>query len=324
MMEFNKILVTGACGMIGSHFANMLHDEGEKVVVIDKLTYAADRNNLDPFIPFVKGDICRLKSHEGHIWSNIDCVISGVDCIVNFAAETHVDNSLKNDTEFHKTNYLGVANLLKCAVNMEVKRFVQVSTDEIYGPSEDGEYFNEDDKPNPCNPYSASKAAAEMLVNAYHKTYGLNTIITRGSNTFGECQFKEKLIPLCINKALKNEPLPIYGDGSAKRMYIYVKDHARAIEHCMDYGKSGEFYNIRGTVELSALEVATWICNIVGASESLITFVEDRKGHDSRYLINGVKLNLLGFRYQYPHFYDMLVQTVKHYKKLLDNNPQKT
>lgn len=189
------------------------------------------------------------------------------------------------------------------------------NTDEVFGPSKNNECFTEEDRLNPCNVYAASKASAEMLVNAYHKTYGLNTIITRGSNTFGENQFAEKLIPLTIKNALENKPIPIYGDGSAKRMYIYVKDHARAIEHCMNFGVSGEVYNIPGVAEFDAYTVAYTICYILQKPIGLITFVEDRKGHDSRYLINGVKLNLLKFRYEYPKFYDMLQVTCDYYKK---------
>lgn len=308
-MKFDKILVTGSCGFIASHFSNMLHEQGYSIFSVDKLTYAADRNNLNPEIPLIIKDINDLTIHDVHPL--------GIDCIVHFAAESHVDNALKDETPFHLTNYMGTANLLKITRDINVKRFIYVSTDEVYSTTPEGISFSETTPLNPSNVYAATKASAEMLVNAYHHTYGLNTIITRGSNTFGENQFHEKLIPLCIERALKNQPLPIYGDGSATRMYIYVKDHAKAIEHCMNFGISGEVYNIPGTIELSALQVAEYICSITGASKDLITFVEDRKGHDMCYRINGSKLMLLDFIYKYAHFYPMLEQTVEYYKEKL-------
>jgi dTDP-glucose 4,6-dehydratase len=303
-MQFNKILVTGNCGFIGSHFANMLHEQGENVFGIDSLTYAADITNMNPEIPFSDADINNITVRD----------TKDVDCIVHFAAETHVDNSLKNAMPFHQTNYLGTYNLLRIANEIKVKRFVYVSTDEVYGPSENGECFTEDAKLNPTNLYSASKAAAEMLVNAYHKTYGLDTIITRGSNAYGPNQFAEKLIPLCIKNALENKPLPIYGDGSARRMYIYVKDHARAIEHCLYHGESGNVYNIPGSIELSALDVAKQILNCLEKPTSLIEFVEDRRGHDCRYLMDGDKLRSLSFKYDHKMFYIWLKETIKYYK----------
>lgn len=287
-MKYKRILVCGGAGFIGSHFANLLHEKDYDVVVVDKLTYAANINNLNPEIVFIEKDINDLFfSYKA-------------DVIVNFAAETHVDNSIVSDTEFYSSNIMGVANLLKVARKDNVKRFIQISTDEVYGSSDIP--CKEDALLKPSNPYSASKAAAEHLCLAYYRTYGLNVGITRGANTYGDNQYPEKLIPKCIKAALNDAALPIYGDGSARRTYLHVLDHCRAIETVMNNGDAGEIYNIPGTVEMSALDIARWICYLTDRKEDLIEFVPDRLGHDSRYLLNGEKLGKLGFTHVHTAF----------------------
>lgn len=318
---YKRILVTGGAGFIGSHFANMLHKKGHNVVVVDKLTYAGNLDNLNPVIEFHQMDINEINSSFEMKAGIPYCdFMRNVDCIVNFAAESHVDRSLRLVNDFYEANFLGVANLLEVAKELEVKRFVQVSTDEVYGSADDGYEDFEADMLLPGNPYSASKAAAEMLVHAYHKTYGLNTVITRGSNTYGPGQYPEKLIPMACVNLLNNKKIPIYGNGSARRSYLYVKDHARAIQKVMNNGKNGEIYNICGTIEINTIQVITKICDMMGRNyEENVEFVEDRLGHDMRYRMNDGKLLQLGFKYKHPNFEKNLQKTMD-YAVALNSN----
>jgi len=290
-----KILVTGGAGFIGSNFIRyLLSPENPKqadyqIFNLDKLTYAGNLENLSdlsshPKYKFVHGDIC-----DGQL---VDSILkSSVEGIVNFAAESHVDRSLYEPDLFIQTNVVGVQILLHAAWRHKIKRFIQVSTDEVYGslsPQDPG--FREDSPLAPNSPYSASKAAADLLVRSYYKTYGFPGIITRCSNNYGPYQFPEKLIPLLITNAIEDKPLPIYGDGLNVRDWIHVRDHCRALQVILERGKEGEIYNVGGEGERTNLEITEMVLNILGKPKSLIRFVTDRPGHDRRYAIDFSKL----------------------------------
>ena len=291
------VLVTGGAGFIGSHFIDMhleSHHE-DSVVCLDKLTYAGNMDNLasaqkSGHFRFVKGDICDRELLK-RLFDEVR-----PDKVVNFAAESHVDRSIASPQIFLETNYMGTAALLDASLEYKVKRFHQISTDEVYGdlPLESGEKFTEATPPAPHSPYSASKAAADMLALAYYKTYGLNVTVSRCSNNYGERQYPEKLIPLAVKKAVSGEKIPIYGDGKNVRDWIYVKDHCKAVEMILANGKAGEIYNIGADNELSNLEL---IEKVIDALEKLSVknaeteFVPDRKGHDRRYSISAEKIN---------------------------------
>ena len=287
-----KILVTGGAGFIGSNFVRyMLKEHPDyKIVVLDKLTYAGRKENLADVwdrIVFLKGDIT---VREDVAEAARDC-----DCVVNFAAETHVDRSILMAGTFVLTDVLGVYNLLEIARESNMSKFVQISTDEVYGHILKGS-FKETDRLNPRNPYSASKAGAELLCRAYFETYGLQTIITRSSNNYGPYQHPEKLIPKTIINALLNKPIPVYGTGKNVRDWLYVEDNCEAIDIILHKGRSGEIYNIGANQELENIQVVKTILKLTDKPQSLMKFVEDRRGHDLRYSLRTEKTQELGWR----------------------------
>lgn len=298
--EFRAILVTGGCGFIGSNFVRyMLRNHDYKIINVDKLTYAGNLENLSdtsdhPNYEFVRGDIADRAVIEG-------LASKGIDAIINIAAESHVDRSIEDPRLFIETNVLGTQVLLEAARKYGILRFIQISTDEVYGSLGPRGSFKEASPLAPNSPYSASKTAADLLVRAYYKTYGLAAIITRCSNNYGSYQFPEKLIPLMITNALEDKPLPVYGDGMNVRDWIYVEDHCRAIDLIMHRGKEGEVYNIGANNELPNIEIVKIILKRLNKPESLIKFVEDRPGHDLRYAIDSGKLrDELGWDIAYP------------------------
>ena len=281
-----KILVTGGAGFIGSNFILHLIKEypSYRVVNLDKLTYAGNLENLkdieeDPRYSFIKGDIV-----DGQLVEDI--LKDGVDAIVNFAAESHVDRSILEPAPFIQTNILGTHFLLEAARARSIKRFLQVSTDEVYGSLGPTGLFTEDSPLRPNNPYSASKASADFLVLAYHHTFGFPALISRCSNNYGSYQFPEKFIPLAITNALEEKPIPVYGDGLQIRDWIHVKDHCKALDLLLHRGKAGKVYNIGGIKDVPNLEIARKILTFMGKPNSLLTFVKDRPGHDRRYAID--------------------------------------
>ena len=314
-----KILVTGGAGFIGSNFILywMKNYPEDEVVNFDKLTYAGNLENLKtiehlPNYSFVKGDICDPVAVED--------VMQGVDYVVHFAAESHVDRSIMNPSDFVETNVGGTQVLLDAALKANVKRFHHVSTDEVFGSLELGSSarFNEQTPYNPHSPYSASKAGSDHLVRAYADTYGLPITITNCSNNFGPYHFPEKMIPLAITNILEHKKIPVYGDGLYVRDWLYVEDHARAIEAVLLHGKEGETYCVgglkKGAKEINNLEVAKDIIRILGADESMIEFVKDRPGHDRRYAIDWTKINKeLGWEPLHD-FSEWLEKTVQWYK----------
>ena len=284
-----KILVTGGAGFIGSNFVSYLVENyDDQIINIDKLTYAGNIDNIKKFsslvnYQFYRGDIRDKKF--------VDKVLDkDVDYVVNFAAESHVDRSIDSPNQFIKTNVEGTQVLLNRALECNLKKFVQISTDEVYGSLNDKDLFNEDDSLNPTNPYAASKASADLITESYYKTYGLPVNITRSSNNYGPYQFPEKIIPLFITNILKNKKVPLYGDGQNIRDWIYVKDNCRAIDLIMRKGKVGEIYNIGANNEKSNLELTKNILKIMNKSNSFIKFVSDRPGHDYRYALASKKL----------------------------------
>ena len=291
-----RVLVTGGAGFIGSNFTRMaLRGDFEsitEVTVLDKLTYAGDRNNLhfaerNPRFKFIQGDIC-----DPFV---VRQALDGVDAILNFAAESHVDRSIENSTEFIRTNILGVQVLLDAALEVGVKRYLQVSTDEVYGSISEGSW-TETEPLLPNSPYAASKASADLLVRAYNRTHQLNTVITRCSNNYGPNQYPEKLIPLFVSKLIKGEKVPVYGNGLNVRDWLHVDDHCRGIAIVLEKGLSGEIYNIGGGTELSNIELTKLLVEPFGKFEDFVEYVEDRKGHDLRYSVNWDKISIIGYR----------------------------
>jgi dTDP-glucose 4,6-dehydratase len=293
-----RLLVPGGAGFIGSEFVrqSLANHPDDSVVVLDKLTYAGNLRNLDPVAAqanfrFVHGDICDAEL--------VTPLAADVDAIVNFAAESHVDRSLEAPGQFIQTDIYGTYVLLEAARYAGHARFLQVSTDEVYGDIVHGASA-ETDPLHPRSPYSASKAGAEMMVCAYRASYGMPAIITRGSNTYGRYQYPEKIIPLFITNALDDLPLPIYGDGGAVRDYLHVSDHARGIDTALRFGDPGEDYNIGFGGETNGTEVADMILTVLGKPASLKQHVRDRPGHDRRYAVDSAKLRELGWRPQVP------------------------
>lgn len=287
-----KLLVTGGLGFIGSNFVKYLVEEvgidATEITVVDALKYGSNENNLkDLDYILVKGGICD--------YDLMTELVKGVDAVVNFAAETHVDRSISNPHAFVESNVLGTYTILEAMrnVNPDV-RLAHVGTDEVYGDIEEGS-FNEDDMLRPSSPYSASKAAADMFVLAYVRTYGLNAVITRCTNNYGPYQFPEKLIPKTILRAQRDLKIPIYGTGENVRDWISVKDHCEAIDLVLERGERGEIYNISGGEEKTNLEVATEILRLMD-KPNLIEFVEDRPGHDIRYSLDSSKIHSLGWK----------------------------
>ncbi|MFC1786434.1 dTDP-glucose 4,6-dehydratase [Halobacteriota archaeon] len=285
-----KILITGGAGFIGCNFVRYMLKKypTEEILVLDKLTYAGRIENLQDVmdkIKFIKGDICNKKDVEkvGHC-----------DAIFNFAAETHVDRSIIDAGIFVKTDILGTYNLLEHARKHDVEKYIQISTDEVYGSIEK-DSFKESDILDPSSPYSASKAGADLLVKAYYKTYGVQALITRSSNNFGPYQYPEKLIPVLIINALYDKPLPIYGEGKNIRDWIYVMDNCEAIDLVFQKGKMMETYNIGAGNEKTNIEIVNLILGEMKKPKSLIEFVMDRPGHDFRYSLNCEKIKRLGW-----------------------------
>ncbi len=285
------VLVTGGCGFIGSNFVRyLLEAHADWVIVnLDKLTYAGNPENLediatDPRYRFVKGDICdrtvvesAMKEHKVRI-------------VVNFAAESHVDRSITGPSIFVETNVSGTSVLLEAAKEAGVERFIQVSTDEVYGSLGQEGKFTETSPLHPNSPYAASKAAADLLALAYHHTYGMPVIVTRCSNNYGPYQFPEKLLPLMIANAVDGKPLPVYGDGLNVRDWLFVRDHCMAIDTVIGRGTAGELYNIGGNNEWKNIDIVRLLLRLLGKPESLIRFVKDRPGHDRRYAIDASRI----------------------------------
>jgi dTDP-glucose 4,6-dehydratase len=297
-LKLRRLLVTGGAGFIGSAFIRqrLKADAEIALTILDKLTYAGSEENLaeardDPRVRFVKGDICDPDV--------VDELARDVDGIVNFAAESHVDRSLLNAGTFVQTDVYGTYVLLEAARKYKHQRFLQVSTDEVYGHVKEGR-SREADVLAPRSPYSATKAGAEMLVAAYHASYGLPTLITRGSNTYGPYQFPEKIIPLFITNALQDLPLPIYGNGSAVRDYLYVEDHVGGIARILWKGEPGGAYNIATGTEVSGVEIADTVLKLCGKPSALKHLVKDRPGHDYRYAVDTRKLRPLGWEPAVP------------------------
>lgn len=292
-----KILVTGGAGFIGSNFVRYMLNryENYEIVNLDCLTYAGNLQNLVDVIPnprhhFVRGDI-----RDSDLVAEL--LSSGVNLVVNFAAESHVDRSIINPFTFINTNIVGTHRLLEASRQASVLKFIQVSTDEVYGSLGNSGDFTESTPLAPNSPYSASKASADMLVRAYHETYGLPVNITRCSNNYGPYQFPEKLIPLMITNALENKPLLVYGDGLNVRDWLHVNDHCSAIDLVIHRGRNGEVYNIGGNNERTNLEVVQAILSELGKSEIPVKLIEDRLGHDRRYAIDATKIReTLGWR----------------------------
>jgi dTDP-glucose 4,6-dehydratase len=311
-----KLLVTGGAGFIGSNFIHywLKHHPQDKIINFDKLTYAGNLENLksiekNPHYSFVKGDICDPKA--------VNQAMKGVDIVIHFAAETHVDRSIMGPAVFVTTNVLGTQVLLDAAVKHKVKRFHHISTDEVFGslPLNIPEKFNEETPFQPNSPYSASKAGSDHLVRAYHQTYQLPVTISNCSNNYGPYQFPEKLIPLAITNLMENKKVPVYGDGLNVRDWLYVEDHCRAIDLVLTKGRIGETYCIGGmTEDISNLDLVKTIIRLMGKDESLLEFVKDRPGHDRRYAIDWSKAKKeLGYQPKYG-FDIYLQQTIDWYQ----------
>ncbi|NOZ62000.1 MAG: dTDP-glucose 4,6-dehydratase [Calditrichaeota bacterium] len=306
-----KFLVTGGAGFIGSNFIHYLFEKypDAEVVNLDKLTYAGNLENLkdienNPRYRFVKGDICDAKI--------VDPLIEEADLVVNFAAESHVDRSIGAPDDFIKTDIYGTFVLLEAARKYGVKKFIQISTDEVYGSIDDGS-FKETDALMPSSPYSASKAGADRLAYSYFVTYKVPVIITRCSNNYGPYQYPEKLIPLFVTNAIEDKKLPIYGDGKNVRDWIYVMDHCDAIDFVMSNGKDGEVYNIGAGNERNNLEITEIILSTLDKPKELMTFVKDRPGHDRRYSVDCSKLHAVGWKPKHS-FQEAMKLSIEWYK----------
>jgi dTDP-glucose 4,6-dehydratase len=297
--DFKQVLITGGAGFIGSNYVRwaISHHPNWQVVVLDKLTYAGNLNNLSDVLD-------RIRFLEGDIADPYDVAtaMQGVDAVLNFAAESHVDRSLLDPRTFVRTNVEGTLLLLEEARRQGVRRFLQVSTDEVYGDlSGTAHHSVETDGLRPSSPYAATKAAAEHLVSSYGTSYSLDVVITRGSNTYGPYQYPEKIIPLFITNALEDRPLPLYNDGSAVRDYLHVDDHCAGIDLVLHQGKSGEAYNLGARLEISGQQIAESILTLLGKPLSLITYVADRPGHDYRYSVDPSKAETLGWTRTWDH-----------------------
>ena len=302
-----RLLVTGAAGFIGSTFVRtVLADHGgDEIVVLDKLTYAGRPENLEGLdVAFVEGAI-----EDREVVAD---VMPGCDAVVNFAAESHVDRSIADADAFARTHVIGTSVLLEAAREHGVERYLQVSTDEVYGSIESGS-FTEESPLDPSSPYSATKAAGDLLVSAHHHTYGIPAVICRGSNNYGPRQYPEKLIPLCVLNALAGDPLPVYGDGKQVRNWLWVEDFARAIDLVLRQGEPGQVYNVGGPDEMENLDVVRRILELTGRDESLIEFVTDRPGHDRRYSLSSGKVRALGWEPRVD-FAEGIEKTVEWYR----------
>ncbi len=311
-----NLLVTGAAGFIGSNFVRRMltgaypGHSSTNITVLDKLTYAGVRANLDPVsdsprFTFVEGDIC-----DGSLLAE---VLPGHDAVVHFAAESHVDRSITGASDFVLTNVLGTQRLLQAALDAGVSRFLHVSTDEVYGSIDAGSW-GEDAPLLPNSPYSASKASSDLLVRAYHRTFGLDVVITRCSNNYGPYQFPEKVIPLFVTNLMDDRPVPLYGDGLNVRDWLHVDDHCRGIQLVLDGGRAGEVYNIGGGTELTNRELTDRLLEAMGAGEQMVQPVADRKGHDRRYSVAIDKISTeLGYQPQVD-FATGLADTINWYR----------
>jgi dTDP-glucose 4,6-dehydratase len=309
-----KLLITGGCGFIGSAFVRMALSRGAEVTNLDKLTYAGNPKNVadvegDPRYRFVHGDIADPEVVRAAIGD-------GVDAVVNLAAESHVDRSILAPAEFPQTDVVGTTVLLNESRAGGVERFVQVSTDEVYGSIESGS-FSEEDRLAPSSPYSASKAGGDLQALAWHQTYGMHVVVTRGSNTFGPRQYPEKLIPLFVTNALDGQKLPVYGDGRQVRDWIYVDDHCSGIWTALEHGEAGGIYNIGGGYEATNLDITRRILDLTDRDESLIEHVADRPGHDRRYSLDSGRLRGLGWEPD-AAFEEALAATVAWYRDQRD------
>ncbi len=314
--QFGRILVTGGAGFIGSNFVRRtLAQRDIEVVVLDKLTYAGNTANLasvweHPRFTFVQGDIARM--------DDALAAMEKCDAVLNFAAESHVDRSIMSGESFVTTEVIGTYTLLEAARQRGVQTYVQVSTDEVYGDITTGASL-ENDRFHTRSPYSASKGSAELFVMAYHETYGMETLITRGSNTYGPYQYPEKLLPVAITNALDNRSVPVYGDGMQMRDWLHVDDHCSGIDVVLHEGISGEAYNIGAEYEglpdgRPNIEVLRTLLDVMGKPHDLLQFVGDRPGHDRRYSLNCDKLRKLGWQTEMP-FESGLRQTVRWYEE---------
>ncbi len=307
-----KILVTGGAGFMGSDLVRKLAKTEFKVSVIDKLTYAGDAKRIDEvfdFINFYREDIADMESLF-NIFEK-----EKPDIVIHYAAETHVDRSILNPDIFLRTNVMGTLNLLQVSMKFKVKKFIHISTDEVYGelPLDSNEKFTEDSPLKPNSPYSASKASSDMLVRAFIETYGFPAIIVRASNNYGPWQYPEKLIPLAISKLISGEKVPMYGTGENVRTWLFVEDFSEAVLQIMEKGREGEIYNVGSSEEKKNLEVIKELLNILGKSEDYIEFVPDRPGHDLRYAVDTTKiLKDLGWK-QKVSFEEGLRKTVEWY-----------
>ncbi len=305
-----SILVTGGAGFIGSNFVRYMVNKYSdyRIIVLDALTYAGNRDNLADLegrlnYLFYRGNICDP--------GVVDNLAGNVDTIINFAAETHVDRSILEAGSFIQTDVVGTFTLLEAAKKYGIQRYIQISTDEVYGSIEEGS-FTEESRLQPNSPYAASKASGDLLVRSYFKTYGVPAIITRSSNNFGPYQYPEKLIPLFITNALEDQPLPLYGDGKNVRDWIYVLDNCEAIDVVLHHGEPGEVYNIGAGNELQNIQITEMILDKLGKPRSLIQPVPDRPGHDRRYSLRCDKIYALGWRPRY-RFEEALEITIRWY-----------
>jgi dTDP-glucose 4,6-dehydratase len=306
-----KILITGGAGFIGSNFIRhmLVKYPNYEIINLDKLTYAGNLNNLKDIeknkkYSFLKGDICDKKI--------VEKLIKKVNVIINFAAESHVDRSIIKSDTFIQTNVFGTYILLQAAKELKIKKFIHISTDEVYGSIDSGS-FKEDSSLKPSSPYSASKASSDMLVTAFNVTYDLPTIITRSTNNFGPFQYPEKLIPLFITNLLEGKKIPLYGDGLNVRDWLYVIDNCEAIDFLIHHGKEGEIYNISADNEKTNLEITKKILNFLEKDETFIEYVTDRLGHDRRYSLDCNKIKKLGWKPKFE-FNKALEITVNWYK----------
>ncbi|MFH1836944.1 MAG: dTDP-glucose 4,6-dehydratase [Candidatus Omnitrophota bacterium] len=307
-----KLLITGGCGFIGANFIHFMLNKHKdiRIINLDKLTYCGNPESLkdiedDERYSFVKGDIC-----DKDIVSE---VMAGADAVVNFAAESHVDRSIKYPEDFLRTNIFGVKILLDEAKKAKINRVIQISTDEVYGSIEEG-FSNETFPLRPNSPYSATKAAGDLLALSYYKTYDLPVIVTRSSNNFGPFQYPEKAVPLFITNLMENKKVPLYGDGGNVRDWLFVEDNCEAIDIVLEKGEPGEVYNIGGGIHLTNIEMTNRILNLLGKDESFIQAVTDRPGHDRRYALDSSKIRALGWLPK-TGFDRNLEQTVTWYKE---------
>lgn len=306
-----RLLVTGGAGFIGSSFIRqyLAHHPADSILNLDKLTYAGNLKNLaevegNARYEFVKGDIADE--------SLVERLMGRVDAVVNFAAETHVDRSIHDPSAFIRTNYVGVHNLLEKARAAGISRFLQISTDEVYGSTATGS-FHEESPLRPNSPYSASKAASDLLVRSYYVTYNLPVLIVRSSNNYGPYQFPEKVIPLFVTNLIEGKKVPLYAKGENVRDWVFVEDNCRALDLVFSKGREGEIYNIAGGNEITNMELTHAILKAFGKGEEFINYVADRPGHDFRYSIDSTKLRELGFKPQYI-FSEGLSRTIEWYR----------